>query len=155
MGDLGNHTCSTGFNFADEYGEGKIVRPVAFTQAFQKNTGSTPQGGYLHLKKLQKLHILVYSQMIWPLFMHFQTEIFFTISWTFITPVEMYTCSNTALCRKRKNTWFCFFIFKPPPLFFDYIFFVQTCAPDHSHRALLSRPLTLLVHLCFLLIAKG
>jgi hypothetical protein len=31
--------------------------------------------------------------------------------------VEMYTCSNTALGRKRKNRWFCFFIFKPPPLF--------------------------------------
>ena len=37
--------------------------------------------------------------------------------------VEMYTCSNTALGRKRKNRWFCFFIFKPPPLFFDYTFF--------------------------------
>ena len=69
--------------------------------------------------------------------------------------VEMYTCSNTALGRKRKNRWFCFFIFKPPPLFFYYIFSVQTCAPDHSHRALLSRPLTLLAHLCFLLVAKG
>jgi hypothetical protein len=23
--------------------------------------------------------------------------------------VEMYTCSNTALGRKRKNGWFCFF----------------------------------------------
>ena len=69
--------------------------------------------------------------------------------------VEMYTCSNTALGRKRKNRWFCFFTFKTPPLLFDYIFSVQTCAPDHSHRALLSRPLTLLVHLCFLLVAKG
>jgi hypothetical protein len=36
--------------------------------------------------------------------------------------VEMYTCSNTALGRKRKNRWFCFFIFKTPPLFFDYNF---------------------------------
>jgi hypothetical protein len=25
--------------------------------------------------------------------------------------VQMYTCSNTALGRKRKNRWFCFFIF--------------------------------------------
>jgi hypothetical protein len=32
--------------------------------------------------------------------------------------VEMYTCSNTALGRKRKNRWFCFFIFKTPPFFF-------------------------------------
>ncbi len=24
-------------------------------------------------------------------------------------PVEMYTCSNTSLGRKRKNRWFCFF----------------------------------------------
>ena len=31
--------------------------------------------------------------------------------------VEMYTCSNTALGRKRKNRWFCFFIFKPPRCF--------------------------------------
>jgi hypothetical protein len=38
--------------------------------------------------------------------------------------VEMYTCSNTALGRKRKNRWFCFFIFKPPPLFFYYISFL-------------------------------
>jgi hypothetical protein len=37
--------------------------------------------------------------------------------------VEMYTCSNTTLGRNRKNRWFCFFIFKTPPLFFDYIFF--------------------------------
>ncbi len=29
-------------------------------------------------------------------------------------------------------------------MFFYYNFFVQTCASDHSHRALLSRPLTLL-----------
>ena len=65
--------------------------------------------------------------------------------------VEMYTCSNTALGRKRKNRWFCFFIFKTPPCFLiTTFFFVQTCAPDHSHRALLSRPLTLLAHLCFL-----
>jgi hypothetical protein len=35
--------------------------------------------------------------------------------------VEMYTCSNTTLGRKRKNRWF-FFIFKTPPLFFDYNF---------------------------------
>ena len=68
--------------------------------------------------------------------------------------VEMYTCSNTALGRKRKKKMF-FLYLKPPPLFFDYNFFVQTCASDHSHRALLSRPLTLLAHLCFLLVAKG
>jgi hypothetical protein len=36
--------------------------------------------------------------------------------------VEMYTCSNTTLGRKRKNRWFCFFIFKTSPLFFDYTF---------------------------------
>jgi hypothetical protein len=36
--------------------------------------------------------------------------------------VEMYTCSNTVLGRKRKNRLFCFFIFKPPPLFFDWNF---------------------------------
>jgi hypothetical protein len=36
--------------------------------------------------------------------------------------VEMYTCSNTVLGRKRKNRWFCFFIFKTPPLFFYYNF---------------------------------
>ncbi len=66
-------------------------------------------------------------------------------------PVEMYTCSNTALGRKRKNRWFCFLIFKPPRCFLITKFFsVQTCAPDHSHRALLSRPLTLLAHLHFL-----
>jgi hypothetical protein len=44
-----------------------------------------------------------------------------------------------------------FFYLKPPRCFFITIFFVQTCAPDHSHRALLSRPLTLLAHLHFLL----
>ena len=53
--------------------------------------------------------------------------------------VEMYTCSNTALGRKRKNRWFCFFIFKTPPLFFDYTFFsfkhvrltirIERCSP--------------------------
>ncbi len=64
--------------------------------------------------------------------------------------VEMYTCSNTTLGRKRKNRWFCFFIFKTSPLFFYYIFFFQTCESDYSHRALFSRPLTLLAHLCFL-----
>ncbi len=31
--------------------------------------------------------------------------------------VEMYTCSNTVLGRKRKNRWFCFFIFKTPLVF--------------------------------------
>jgi hypothetical protein len=36
--------------------------------------------------------------------------------------VEMYTCSSTALGRKRKNRWF-FLIFKTPPLFFYYIIF--------------------------------
>ncbi len=36
--------------------------------------------------------------------------------------VEMYTCFNTALGRKRKNRWFCFCIFKTPPLFFYYNF---------------------------------
>jgi hypothetical protein len=64
--------------------------------------------------------------------------------------VEMYTCSNTALGRKEKKDGFVFFIFKTPPLFFYYNFFVQTCVSDHSHRVLLSRPLTLLAHLCFL-----
>jgi hypothetical protein len=44
-----------------------------------------------------------------------------------------------------------FFIFKTPPLFFYYKIFFQTCESDHSHRALFSRPLTLLAHLCFLL----
>jgi hypothetical protein len=63
--------------------------------------------------------------------------------------VEMYTCSNTALGRKRKNRWVCFFIFKPPRCFL-ITSFPFTCAPDHSHRALLSRPLTLLAHLHFL-----
>ena len=53
--------------------------------------------------------------------------------------VEMYTCSNTALGRKRKNRWFCFFIFKTPPLFFYYNFFsskhvrltirIERCSP--------------------------
>ncbi len=36
--------------------------------------------------------------------------------------VEMYTCSNTALGRKRKNRWFYFLIFKTSPLFFYYTF---------------------------------
>jgi hypothetical protein len=63
--------------------------------------------------------------------------------------VEMYTCSNTGLGRKRKNRCF-FFIFKTPPFFFITSLFFQTCVSDHSHRVLLSRPLTLLVHLCFL-----
>jgi hypothetical protein len=44
-----------------------------------------------------------------------------------------------------------FFLYlKPSVVFFNYNFFVQTCASDHSHRALLSRPLTLLTHLHFL-----
>ncbi len=53
--------------------------------------------------------------------------------------VEMYTCSNTSLGRKRKNRWFCFFIFKTPPLFFYYIVFsskhvrliirIERCSP--------------------------
>jgi hypothetical protein len=30
---------STDFHFADEYGEGEIVRPVDFTPAFQHNGG--------------------------------------------------------------------------------------------------------------------
>jgi hypothetical protein len=30
---------STGFHFADEYGEGEIVRPVDFTPTFQQNAG--------------------------------------------------------------------------------------------------------------------
>jgi hypothetical protein len=30
---------STGFHFADEYGQGEIVRPVGFTPAFKHNTG--------------------------------------------------------------------------------------------------------------------
>jgi hypothetical protein len=30
---------STGFHFTDEYGEGKIVRPVGFTPVFQQNAG--------------------------------------------------------------------------------------------------------------------
>jgi hypothetical protein len=68
---------------------------------------------------------------------------------------EMYTCSNTALGRKRKNRWFCFLYLKPPRCFFITSLFFQTCVSDHSHRALLSRPLTLLAHLCFLLVAKG
>jgi hypothetical protein len=45
---------------------------------------STPQGAYLQLKKL---HILACSQMMRPLFMHFQTAIFFAISWAFSTPI--------------------------------------------------------------------
>ncbi len=36
----------------------------------------------------------------------------------FLADVEMYTCSNTALGRKRKNRWFCFFIFKTPQFFY-------------------------------------
>jgi hypothetical protein len=32
--------------------------------------------------------------------------------------VEMYTCSNTALDRKRKNRWFCFFYIQNPPVVF-------------------------------------
>jgi hypothetical protein len=63
--------------------------------------------------------------------------------------VEMYTCSNTSSGRKRKNRCF-FFIFKTPPLFFYYNFSFKHVRSDHSHRALLSRPLTLFVHLCFL-----
>jgi hypothetical protein len=56
--------------------------------------------------------------------------------------VEMYTCSNTSLGRKRKNRWFCFFIFKPPPLFFYYNFSskhvcltirIERCSPVRSH----------------------
>ena len=35
--------------------------------------------------------------------------------------VEMYTCSNTALGRKRKNRWFCFFIFTTPRCFFPSV----------------------------------
>jgi hypothetical protein len=57
------------------------------------------------------------------------------------------TCSNTALGTKRKNRWFCFFYILNPPVVFLLLLFVQTCAPDHSHSALLSRPLTLLAHL--------
>ena len=30
---------STAFHFADDYGEGKIVRPVGLTPAFQQNAG--------------------------------------------------------------------------------------------------------------------
>ncbi len=62
---------------------------------------------------------------------------------------EMYTFSNTALGRKRKNRFFLYL--KPPRFFFITSLFFQTCASDHSHRAMLSRPLTLLAHLCFLL----
>ena len=43
-----------------------------------------------------------------------------------------------------------FFIFKTPRCFFITTLFFRTCTSDHSHRALLFRPLTLLVHLCFL-----
>jgi hypothetical protein len=64
--------------------------------------------------------------------------------------VEMYTCSNTALGRKRKNRWFVFLYLKPPRCFFITSLFFQACVSDHSHRSLLSRPLTLLAHLCFL-----
>ena len=43
--------------------------------------------------------------------------------------VEMYTGSNTALGRKRKNRWFCFFIFKPPPVvFLLHLFRLNMCA---------------------------
>jgi hypothetical protein len=41
--------------------------------------------------------------------------------------VEMYTCSNTALGRKRKNRWFFFIYLNPPPLFFYYTFLPNMC----------------------------
>ncbi len=44
-----------------------------------------------------------------------------------------------------------FFLYlKPPRCFFITSLFFQTCVSDHSHRSLLSRPLTLLEHLCSL-----
>jgi hypothetical protein len=83
---------STGFHFADEYGEGKIVRPVGFTPAFQKNAGwddnltiNPPRC----ILAAEKLHILTCSQMIHPLFMYFQTAIFFAISRAFSTPLYL------------------------------------------------------------------
>ena len=41
--------------------------------------------------------------------------------------VEMYTCSNTALGRKRKNGWFCFLIFQTSPLFLITSFLPNMC----------------------------
>ncbi len=48
-----------------------------------------------------------------------------------------------------------FFLYLNPPVVFLLKLFVQTCVPDHSHRALLSCPLTMHAYLCFLLVAKG
>jgi hypothetical protein len=49
--------------------------------------------------------------------------------------VEMYTCSNTGLGRKRKNRWFCFFYILTPPLFFYYNFsFKHVCLTIHIDR---------------------
>jgi hypothetical protein len=64
----------------------------------------------------------------------------------------MYTSSNTALGRKKEKIDGFVFLYLKSPRCFLLQLFVQTCAPDHSHRTLLSRPWTLLAHLCFLLL---
>jgi hypothetical protein len=81
---------STAFHFADEYGEGKLVRPVGFTPAFQQNalwddnlTIKLPRC-ILAAEKAAHSGLLPDDT---PIVHAFQMAIFFAISWAFSTPI--------------------------------------------------------------------